>query len=114
MLQRFALAAADDEFAEGGEFGVGKGALEVQVELHAGHFQQVGEEEFHLQARRVHAFFGEEIGALGDDFEDGHADNLELAIDFGAVLDAVNADESFGGVNRVENPVVADAEFTKP
>jgi hypothetical protein len=37
----------------------------------------------------------------------------ELAIDFGAVLDAVNANEFFGGINPIENAVVADAELAE-
>ena len=38
---------------------------------------------------------------------------LEIAIDFGAVLDAVDADESLRGINPVEDAPVADAEFAQ-
>ena len=34
-------------------------------------------------------------------------------IDFGTVLDAVNADELFGRINPVEDPVVANAELAE-
>ena len=37
----------------------------------------------------------------------------ELAIDFGAVLDAVDPDESLRGINPVEDAPVADAEFAQ-
>jgi len=39
--------------------------------------------------------------------------DLEVTIDFGAVLDAVNANELFGWINPVENTVVADAELAE-
>ena len=39
--------------------------------------------------------------------------NLELPIDFGTVLDAVNADELFCRINPVEDAVVADAELAE-
>ena len=35
----------------------------------------------------------------------------KVAIDFGTMLDAINADNLFGGINPVENAVVADAEL---
>ena len=38
---------------------------------------------------------------------------LEIAIDFGAVLDAVDADESLRGIDPVEDAPVADAEFAQ-
>jgi hypothetical protein len=39
--------------------------------------------------------------------------NLEMAMDFETVLDAVNADNLFGGINPVEDAVVADAELAE-
>jgi hypothetical protein len=41
------------------------------------------------------------------------ADNLKVAIDFGTVLDAVNADNLFGGINPVEDAVIAHAELAE-
>ena len=40
-------------------------------------------------------------------------DGLEIAIDFGAVLDAVDADESLRGIDPVEDAPVADTEFAQ-
>ena len=37
----------------------------------------------------------------------------KVTIDFGTVLDAVNADELFGRINPVEDAVVADAELAE-
>jgi hypothetical protein len=37
----------------------------------------------------------------------------EMAIDFGPVLDAVNADELFRRINPVEDAVIAHAQFAK-
>ena len=37
----------------------------------------------------------------------------DIAIDFGAVLDAVDADQSLRGIDSVEDAPVADAEFAQ-
>ncbi len=72
VLERLALAAALDEFAERVQFGLGQLAFEVQVELHARELQDMRKQLLCLQAGRVHTLFGEEIGTFRDDFEDGH------------------------------------------
>ena len=76
VLQRFALAAAFDEFAQRVRFRRGEHALEIQIQLHARQLEQMREQEFGLQARRFNAFFGEKFRALLNRFENGHADSL--------------------------------------
>jgi hypothetical protein len=39
--------------------------------------------------------------------------NLEVAIDFGTVLDAVNADNHFCGINPIEDAIIAHAELAE-
>ena len=72
VLERFALAAALDELAEAIGFPGGQRAVEIEVQLHAGKLEEVGEEEFDLEARGFDAFFGEKIGAALDGFKDRH------------------------------------------
>ena len=72
MLEGFARAAAFDEFAQGIGLRGREGAVEIEVQFHARHFEEMGEEEFRLQARGLDIFFAEEIGAFLDRFEDGH------------------------------------------
>ena len=76
MLQRFALSAAFDEFAQRVRFRRGEHALEIQIQVHAGQLEQMREQEFRLQARRINALFGEKFRALLNRFEDGHAASL--------------------------------------
>lgn len=76
MLERFAFAAADDGFAERVGFSGGQGALEIQVEIHARHLEEVGQEQLGLQARGFDAAFGQKIGALLYRFQDGHGRKL--------------------------------------
>ena len=73
MLERFALATALDEFAKAVHFRRGECALEVQIQFHAWQLEQMCEQEFGLQARRLDAFFGEKFRALLDRFENRHA-----------------------------------------
>ena len=72
VLQGFALAAAAYEFAERGLLVIGEDALKVQVEFHAGDLENVGEEQFGVQAGGFHAFFGEKINAALDGLQNGH------------------------------------------
>ncbi len=51
-------------------------ALEIQVQFHARHFQQMREQQFGLQARRFDIFFAEKFRAFLDRFEDGHTRSL--------------------------------------
>lgn len=76
VLEGFAEAAALDEFTKLAGFAGGENALEVEVQFHAGELQEMGEEQLGLQARGLDAFFGEEIGAFLDGFEDGHGSRL--------------------------------------
>jgi len=77
VLRRFALAAALDQLAKLVQFLRREGAFEVQIELHARHLEQMRQKQFHLEARRVHAFFGQKIRALLDDFKHRHPPNLK-------------------------------------
>ena len=76
VLQRLALAAALDERAESGEFGFSQKPLEIEVEFHARHLEDVREEKFDLEAGGINAAFGEVIGAALDGFQDGHAERV--------------------------------------
>ena len=76
MLERFAQAAAFDQFAQAIGFRGRQGAVEVEIQLHARHFEQMREQQFRLQARRLDIFFGEEFRAFLNRFEDRHAHRL--------------------------------------
>ncbi len=76
MLQRFALSAAPDEFAKAFRFRRGEHSLEIQVQVHARQREQMREQEFGLQARRLDALVGEKIRALLNRFENRHARSL--------------------------------------
>ena len=73
MLERLALAAPPHQLAHRVEFRLGKGALEVQVELHARQFEEVREQQFRLQTWRVHVLPGQEFRAFLNDFKHCHA-----------------------------------------
>jgi hypothetical protein len=75
VLQRFAPAAADQEFAEGVLLFSGKNALEIQVQFHAGSLEDMREQQFGVQARGFNAFFGEKINPMLDGLQDGHEVN---------------------------------------
>ena len=52
------------------------------------------------------------------DFADLHCGKFhnfrsKVAINFGAMLDAIDADEGLSGIHPVKNPLVADAEFAE-
>ena len=51
MLKRLALTAPLDQFAERVGFRRSEWALEVQIELHARHFEEVGKQRFRVEAR---------------------------------------------------------------
>ena len=69
VLQGFALAAAFDQFTEPIFLIGGKGALEVQVQLHSGQLEQVRQQQFGLESGRIDPLFGEELGAALNDLE---------------------------------------------
>ena len=71
MLERFAVASAFDEVAEGGEFGFGERAVEVHVELHAAAVEDLGEEVLHVEPGVIDPGFFEVGGAGADGIEDG-------------------------------------------
>ena len=79
MLERFSLATPLDEFAKSIEFGVGEGAVEVQVQLHPRHVEKMRQEQFSLKPRRIDLAFGEEFRAALDDFQDCHRHNVKMA-----------------------------------
>src|ERR1043166_6106977 len=72
VLQGLTLAAPFDQVSQGVEFHGREGALEVEIQLHSRQLKQVSQEQFRLQARGIHALFGQELGAALDDFQDGH------------------------------------------
>jgi hypothetical protein len=76
MLERLTLTAADDEFTDLSELGIGKLPLEVQVEPQALQFEDMREEEFGLEAGGIHAFLRKKIGTLLDDFQNLHGGSL--------------------------------------
>src|ERR1700677_1587889 len=78
ILERFALAAPLDEGAQGVQFRRGQDALEIQIELHARHLKEMGQEQLDLQSRRGDALFRQKIGAALNDFQDGHRDELKF------------------------------------
>ena len=71
VLERFAGGAAFDEFAEGREFRLAKGAIEFEVELHALFPKHMRKEMLDVQARAFDVIPGEVISGRGDHFEDG-------------------------------------------
>ena len=73
MLQRLALAATLDQFAECGQFRVGQRALEIQVEFHARKLEDVRQQQLCLQARRVHPALREKRRAFLNDLKHRHA-----------------------------------------
>ena len=76
MLERFAPATALDEFAKAVHFRRCKYALEIQIQFHSRQFEQMRQQQLDLQTRRFDAFFDQEIRALLNRFEDGHAASL--------------------------------------
>ena len=72
MLERFAIAAAADQFANGIEMGACELLLEVQIQLQTRHAERVGQQQFDLQAGVVHTFPAQKIGAALNDFQDRH------------------------------------------
>ena len=50
MLERFAIAAAPDQFAHGFEIGAGEFLLKVQIQLQTRHAERVGQQQLDLQA----------------------------------------------------------------
>ena len=71
-LQRLTLAAALNHFPQRLDLLARERPLEVQVKLQAGQLEQVGEQQFRLQARRLDPLPGQKVGAALDSFEDGH------------------------------------------
>lgn len=76
MLERFSIAPALDEFPQFFEFSFGENALEVQIQFHAWHLQEMREQQLNLQSRRFDSFLREKFRAALDDFEDGHGARL--------------------------------------
>ena len=77
MLERFALAARlTNHLAQRIRFRRREHALEIQIQFHSRHFEQMREQQFGLQARRFNAFFGQKIRALLNRFENRHMASL--------------------------------------
>jgi len=72
MLERLALAAPFNPLPERFGFLAAEGALEVQVQLHARHFQEMSAKQFGLKAGGFNIAFCEKFSAFLDRFQDGH------------------------------------------
>ena len=73
MLERLVLAAPLHQLADRVQLRLGKGALEVQVEIHARQLEEVREQQFRLQPWRVHVLPGQERRTFLDDLKHCHA-----------------------------------------
>jgi hypothetical protein len=78
VLKRLALAAAFDKFAQRVGFRRREHALEIKIQLHARQLEQMREEQFGLQSRRLDVFLAEKFRAFLNRFKDGHAEILNL------------------------------------
>ena len=76
MLKWFALSPPANHLAQCVHFRRRERALEIQIQFHSRHFEQMREKQFGLQARRFDAFFGQKIRALLNGFENRHKANL--------------------------------------
>jgi hypothetical protein len=76
MLERFTLPATFHQFAHVRQLGLGKFALEIEIQLHAREFEGVRQEQFRLQTRRVHPLVRQEVRAFLNDFKHRHARSL--------------------------------------
>ena len=74
MLERFTPAAPLDKFAERVGFRYGQDAVKIQIQLHARHLEQVREERFRIEARRLDSLLGEETRAFLNRLEDSHGE----------------------------------------
>src|SRR5215470_13338660 len=81
VLQWLALTAPFDQLAETLEFRLRKFALEIQIELHARHLEQMRQQQFRLQPRRIHALVLQKFGAALDDFQNGHWQTVSVRAD---------------------------------
>src|SRR5204863_3664474 len=61
-----------NHFAERLQLRFLQNTLEIQINLHARHLQQMRDDQFDLQSRRLNAFFREKLGAALNDFENCH------------------------------------------
>ena len=77
MLKRFVLAASPNKFPESVGFRLGERAIEVQVQLHARHFQHLGQKQFCLKTRRIDVSLRQKIGTFLNGFEDRHVETLK-------------------------------------
>ena len=78
LLQRFAFAPALDQFAHGLLFGGLQGALKIQIQLEARHLQYMRQQEFRLQAWRLHLLALQELSAALYGFQNGHGESLGI------------------------------------
>ena len=108
MLEGFALSAAFNHFPEGVRFCRCERTLEIQIQLHSWHFEQMREKQFGLQARGIHAAFGEEVRTFLNRFQDGHGEILNSS---GSALDILAGDFFIVGVD--EQPNVIDNVVTE-
>ena len=76
VLERFSIATAFEEFPQFFQLGFGENALETQIQFHARHLKEMGEQKLDLQSWRFDSFFREKIRATLNDFEDGHGARL--------------------------------------
>jgi len=72
-LKRLTFSATLDEAPQRIQLRLAQGAVEVQIELHPRHLENVRQQQLNLKPRRLHAFSGEEIRAALDHIKNGHA-----------------------------------------
>ena len=78
MLERFTLGAPFNELSKRVGFLAVEWALEVQVQLHAGHFKQMGQKQFRLEARRFNVSLRQKVPAFLNGFENSHVEYVEM------------------------------------
>ena len=72
MLQRLALAAAPDEFAKAVNLRRREHPLKREVQPHARLLEQVRQQQFRLQSRRINPLLGQELRAALNGFQNRH------------------------------------------
>ena len=72
MLQRLALAAAPDEFAQAVNLRRREHALELEIQPHARLLEQMCQQQFRLQPGRIYPLLGQELRAALNGFKNRH------------------------------------------
>ena len=76
MLKRLALPSSFDECANSVKFIRGEDTLKIQIKLHARQLEHVREQEFRVEAGRIHTLASQKICALLNRFQHRHPRSL--------------------------------------